>query len=341
MASQDRTAAVDVMQQLLGHYKRFSFFQAVRLLEHWRPQSVPLGREGPADREGIRFRAQASLAFPASDIADIDLRDEPFPHLRITVNFLGLYGPASPLPAFYTEEIIDAENADPEENTLRFFLDGMFHHRLISLLYRCWEKYRYYVQFRPGATDQVSQWMFALLGLGDPRTREESPISWPRLLPFLGLLSMKTHSASVVASVVSHYFGGVPAHIAQCVLRWVPFADEQRNALGQTNCTLGEDSTLGSRFSDRSGKCRLRLGALDFATFQQFVPAGEEHAAVCELVRFGMRDQLEFDLELILRASEIPALTLSEDTPCRLGWSTWLAPRPERDVSVVFPVRMP
>ena len=61
------------------------------------------------------------------------------------------------------------------------------------------------------------------------------------------------------------------------------------------------------------------------------------YAAVCALVRFGMTDQLAFDVELVLMASDIPELKLTEAGACWLGWSTWLGPLPQHDVSVVFP----
>jgi type VI secretion system protein ImpH len=326
------------MQELLSNCQRFAFFQAVRFLERCHPQSVPLGRQGPAARETIRFRPHASLAFPTCDVEAIEAveeQDGALPRFQMTVNFLGLYGPASPLPTFYTEDII---TTDIDEDYRRNFLD-LFHHRAISLLYRCWEKYRYYVQYRPGASDQFSQWMFALIGLGGADLRKESQVYWPRLLPYLGLLGMHTHSATVLAGVVSHYFGGLPVRLEQCVGRWVPLAVEQWHTLGQTNGTLGVESTLGKRFYDRSGKFRLHIGPLDFATFQKFLPPGAYYQAVRELVMFGMRDQLEFDVDIILQASDIPDLVLSAESPCRLGWSTWLGPRPQHDVSVVFPGR--
>lgn len=336
MASQDRTTAAPIIQDLIANAARFAFFQTVRLLEQSHPDQAPLGRVGPAAREPIRLRPSASLAFPTSDVESIEFIGDDDGHcsrFRLTVNFLGLYGTVSPLPVFYTEDII---TADLDESNRRHFMD-LFHHRLLSLLYRCWEKYRYYVQFRPGATDPFSQRMFALLGLGDPSLREESDLYWPRLLPFLGLLGMRSRSATVVAGVVSHYFGGIPVELEQCVMRWVPFQKEQRNALGRINCTLGEDSTLGTVFRDHSGKCRLHIGPLDFAGFEKFLPIGACYGAVRELMRFSMRDQLDFDVEVWLKADEIPELTLGKNAACRLGWSTWLGPCPDHDVAVVFP----
>jgi len=311
----------------------------VRLLENLHPHSVPLGQQGPVDREAIRFRPHASLAFPTCDVEALELigtEGDVLPRFLMTVNFLGLYGPASPLPTFYTEEIIAA---DLDESNRRHFLD-LFHHRLISLLYRCWAKYRYYVLYRPGATDQFSQWMFTLIGLGDSVLREETSIQWPRLLPFLGLLGMKSHSASVLAAVISHYFGGMSVQLEQCVGRWVSLMEDQRSLLGRANCMLGVDSILGRKVYDRSGKFSMHIGPMDFPTFCKFLPPGEHYRTVREVALFGMTDRLEFDVELSLLASEVPDLDLSEDNPCRLGWSSWLGAPHARDVSVAFPGRL-
>jgi type VI secretion system protein ImpH len=336
MASQDRAAADSLMHRLLSECKQFSFFQAVRLLERLHPQSVALGREGPAEREAIRFRPSASLAFPTCDVEELELsgtEGDQLPRFLMTVNFLGLYGPASPLPTFYTEDIL---SADLDESNRRQFLD-LFHHRLIALLYRCWEKYRYYALYQPGATDQFSQWMFALIGLGDAALRDESSIQWPRLLPYLGLLGMKSRSASVLARVISHYFGGLPAQIEQCVARWVPLATEQRTRLGAANCALGIDSLLGDRVYDRSGKFAVHIGPVDFATFCKFLPPGEYYHTVRELIVFGLTDRLAYDVEVTLLSAEIPPLELVPESPCRLGWSTWLGSGHDHDVAVNFP----
>jgi type VI secretion system protein ImpH len=112
MASQDRSTAAAVMHELLNNCQRFTFFQAVRFLEHSHPQGVALGREGPAAQELIRFRPHATLAFPTSDIESITVlegQDGAPPRFHMTVNFLGLYGSMSPLPTFYTEDLIIAD----------------------------------------------------------------------------------------------------------------------------------------------------------------------------------------------------------------------------------------
>src|SRR5690606_12294547 len=78
----------------------FGFFQAVRLLRQMRPDRAAVGLfTDPAD-EVVRFGVPASIAFPPSEIAELDA--PPDRAARIAVNFMGLTGPQGLLPYHYT-----------------------------------------------------------------------------------------------------------------------------------------------------------------------------------------------------------------------------------------------
>jgi hypothetical protein len=64
---------------------------------------------------------------------------------------------------------------------------------LQCLLLPIWQKYRYHARFRTGARDPLSEQLFALIGLGGQRIRQTSELNWKRLLPYLGLLSLRAH----------------------------------------------------------------------------------------------------------------------------------------------------
>ena len=83
----------------------------------------------------------------------------------------------SPLPGYYLEDL--AWEAGQDLGIRRHFLD-FFNHRLVTLFHRSWRKYRYYVRFRPGASDGFSDLIYALVGLGDSRLREATPVNWSR-----------------------------------------------------------------------------------------------------------------------------------------------------------------
>ncbi|WP_167630880.1 type VI secretion system baseplate subunit TssG, partial [Pseudomonas viridiflava] len=99
------------------------------------------------------------------------------------------------------EQVLDEDNS----SATRDFLD-VFHHRLQKLLVPVWRKYRYHAVFAEGATDRFSEYLFALIGLGGARIREAAELDWKRLLPYLGLLSLRAHSAALIESVLRYYF---------------------------------------------------------------------------------------------------------------------------------------
>jgi len=338
MAAANRPTAGNLNEalliELLARGRQFDFYQAVRVLLALHPDAATPGRHGQLSSEAVRFCANPSLGFPASDVESVvreTASGAALPPYAMTVNFLGLIGPASPLPAYYTEEVI---RADADTAMARHFLD-MFHHRLTSFVYRSWEKYRYILQYRPGARDPFSNRMFALIGLGHAQLRKDSQIEWARLLPYLGLIGMKVRSASLLSGVVSHYFGNVPVRVQQYVRHKTTIDPMQRNRLGVVNCALGVSSMLGEKVYDVNTKFKLRIGALEFAAYREFLPGGRDYAALRELVAFTLVDHFEYDVELLLRADDVPRTTLAQDNPCRLGYSTWLGDVRKGTVKVV------
>jgi len=184
MASADRSTACSLVNDLIEHSKNYSFFQAVKLLTDY--QQLLASDKGRSELKNtlIRYSVNPDLSHHHCDIDSITVQEkENTVYARIDINFMGLYGAVSPLPVFYTEAILQAEEGDDHS---RAFMD-LFNHRLISLVYYCWEKYRYYLQYRQGNSDAFSNWMFALSGLYQPGTeatiRAETGIIWERLLP--------------------------------------------------------------------------------------------------------------------------------------------------------------
>lgn len=334
MAIEDGVATYPVIQDLQKHPQRYSFIQAVSLLESYvHDQCEPIdqisvGYHGPTALEAVRFRPHASLGFPAADLKKISvLSEENQIKFQMEVNFMGLYGAVSPLPAFYTESII--QNTDGESNRRDFF--DLFHHRAISLNYRIATKYLLSKRIERGLNDIVSNWLFSLIGLSGVSTLNKPPLKrLHRLLANIGLLATQNRSGAMISRVVSHYFGDIPVRVEEFVEREVYINDDQLVRLGRQMCTLGEDVTIGHTLKDRAGKFRLWIGALGFERFSEFLPSEEEFEELVALIRYLLQDPLSFDVGLVLADDEVPEFTLAKDDPCRLGWSTWLG-HPSKD----------
>lgn len=325
MAAQDGSTKYPVIVELRSKPQRFSFYQTVKLLESLNDDAVRVGFNGPPEQESVRFRPYASLGFSSADVKKIDFlpaqREDKQDKHRVEVTFMGLYGTVSPIPAFYTEDIVSDVECDSNR---RDFFD-LFHHRAISLQYRISGKYHLSEQLRPGLTDQVSNWLFALIGLYDVKTLEKPPLKQlHRLLSNLGLLATQNRSAAMVSKIISFYFGNVPVRIEEFVQRNVQILPEQRAQLGIAQTVLARNMTIGASVKDRAGKFRLWIGALDIERFCDFLPSGKEYVELVSLTRYLLQDPLAFDVGLELKEKQVPALTLDKNAPAKLGWTTWL-----------------
>lgn len=313
-------AAAPALSRLSTVIREYSLFQAVLLVvDRLRDAHPYLSEEELYDQ--LEFQTNPSLGFPGSDVDRVEFFQERGQmRARLRFNLIGLFGAGSPLPAFYGEQALgDGEEGNPTRN----FLD-LFHHRLQRLMLPIWSKYRYRASFKSGALDPFSAHLFALIGLGGEEIRKAKELNWKRLLPYLGLLSLRAHSAALIEAVLRYYFKHADLVIEQCIERRVEILDEQRNCLGQANSLLAEDLVLGERVRDRSGKFRIHISQLDWQRFHEFLPIGFGYQPLCALVRFTLRDPLDYDIRLVLRQEEIRELCIGEQNTCRLGWTSWL-----------------
>ncbi|CAH0132452.1 type VI secretion system baseplate subunit TssG [Pseudomonas lactis] len=320
MAIPDGTAT-PALTQLCRVIREFTLFQAVlQVIEHLREAHPLLDDDALYDQ--LEFQANPGLGFAAHDIDRVEFfMEQGQLRARLRLNVLGLFGAGSPLPAFYGEQAFAERSGG---NPTRDFLD-LFHHRLHRLMLPIWRKYRYRACFRAGANDRFSEQMFALIGLGAAAIRGVCQVDCKRLLPYLGLLSLRVHSAALIESVLRYYFMHEALFLEQWVARTVEVCQTQRNHLGRANSALGDDLVLGHRIADRSGKFRVHVRALCWERFHDFLPTGSAYQPLRSLVRLTLRDPLDYDLSLMLAQGQIKALHIGENTVCRLGWTTWLA----------------
>lgn len=327
MATTGRRADSALTERLFLEPHRFGFFQAVRLLEIFAAGRRPVGHDGPPAAETVRFGAEASLAFPASEVLDLDADDDARP-ARMTVRHIGLTGPQGVLPRHYTTLVM--ERLRQRDRTLADFLD-LFNHRLTSLFYRAWMKYRLHLGVRPDAHDALSTYLYSLFGLGTPGLRGRLAVDDRALLFYTGLLAQQPRSASGLAGMLADYFADLPVGLQQFVGQWLALDPEGLTSLrlhGGNN-RLGIDAVIGSRVWHTQSRFRVLLGPMTYARFCAFLPPGRASREVLALTRFFVGLELDFEFRLVLRAEEIPPCQLGSTGPLatRLGWSTWLVSR--------------
>ncbi len=307
---------------------RFDFFQAVRLLERIYPRHSPVGRHIPPNMEVVRFRSHVSMAFPASQIREVRKAEasRPGPPAEMEVCFMGLAGLAGSLPPYFTEALTNPRESE-ESAPLAAFLD-LFNHRLISLFYRAWEKYRFPIAYERGGEDTFSAYLFSLIGMGTNGLRGRLRVNDQILLHYAGLLAQRPRSAVALEGMLQDYFD-VPVEVVQFQGAWFSMGPENLTSLGVdgANSRLGLDAVLWARIWDPQARFRIRVGPLSHAEFKRFLPTGSAWRHLVELTRFFVGEEFNFDVQLRLKAEEVPWCVLGESGETRLGWSMWLKTR--------------
>jgi type VI secretion system protein ImpH len=321
LAEETRLSRWPIAAMLDREPYRFEFFQAVRLLALMNPGRQVVGRFSNPHAEVLRFGATAPVSFPASEIQLLDRSSSP-PLMR--VNFMGLTGPQGMLPLDYSILVLDRLRA--RDTTVRDFFD-LFNHRMISLFYQAWEKYRFTVPYERGERNRFSHHVMALLGLGTPGLQDRQEVPDDALVFYSGMLSSNSRSATALRQLLADYFG-VQVEIEQFVGAWYPVDLDAQCCLGEglgDSERLGIGTVVGDEIFDQQSRIRVRFGPLTLLQYNDFLPGGHGYRQVRSLTSFYAGEEYDVELQLILRRDEVPPCELAgaESGP-QLGWTTWV-----------------
>lgn len=301
-------------QQLIERPYEFDFFQAVRLLHLILDDRPGIGQIAKPKDEPVRFKVRQSLEFAPSAIHSLSAETDP---PVMTVAYLGLTGVQGVLPHHYTEHIL--ARALAKDFAMAEFFD-LFNHRIISLFYRAWEKHRFPVRFQLAAakreTDGLTQYLFDWVGIGTAGLRGRMAVRDQALLRYAGLFGQAPRSAISLRAILRDHFG-VEVEIQEFVGAWHPLKEDAQCALAGDGMSsrLGQGATAGDAIWDPQARFRVRLGPLTLAEFLAFLPGTEASAELRDLVRFYIGPVLQFDLQLVLNAEEVPWCRLGDEGP--------------------------
>ncbi|MDF3831468.1 type VI secretion system baseplate subunit TssG [Cupriavidus basilensis] len=322
MAHAHRRPTADLADVLLGDARNHDFFQLLERLHRLHGDDLEAPDRLRPTRQRVRLSAHAGLGFPASDVVHAErLPEGSSSDYLVQATFFGLHGTDSPLPGHYLDRL--AFEAGQGIGIRPAFVDAI-NHRLLTLLHHTWRKYRYFVRFRPGATDQFSRCVFALVGLGDARMRGDTPIAWSRLLSFAGVVASRSRAPSMVAGIIAHCFDLPSVKIRSFELRYADVPLDQRNLPGEANCRLGRSFVLGRRVRTRQSKFTIRIAGLTRDRFRDFLPNGAEFPRLCKLIDVLLREPQAYDLELGLRDGEVRPFNIARGHGSHLGWTSFL-----------------
>jgi type VI secretion system protein ImpH len=317
-----------IIRDLVRNPQKFSFTQIVRLLRLWSGKNANRNWRSILRRR-LRFRPALSLGFAVTDVDSLELalsKDPqdvcPFASARVTSSFLGLYGPSSPLPTFYTERLLAEQSEDCQvtRDFLDIFNNGFFllYIRLVSLMRPLHKAF--------GENDPVARHMLmSLASFGNSSLRGRLPDE-QAFLRYAGFFSQSVRSSLGLTAILTDAAGGAEVRIHCNVERLAEVPEEQRLRLGKSSCALGEDAVLGFAVPCHEGKIRIEFTSLDESGLRNLLPgtplAQLLHGLVCNYCR----EPLEYDVILRMAPGQArPARPGGDDRGgfATLGHDVW------------------
>ncbi|MYN42853.1 type VI secretion system baseplate subunit TssG [Duganella sp. FT109W] len=295
--SQRRTDA-GVIGQLLATPQCYAFFQAVRLVEQWRPGSA-------------RFRNRLAMRFAPSDIENISADDD---GVRITPAFIGMLGNQGMLPLHYSERIARHEK-DHNDGGPRAFLD-LLSHRPVQMLYQAWTRRR-----PECMEDEFLDMLNALAG----KQISDEIVDRETLAFYAMQIRSRTLSAPLLAGMYTEYFG-VSVAVEQLVGRWSALPAGDQAQLGRANVDLGGGVMLGGRIYNCDARVRLHIGPLDKTRYERFLPGHTSARHLQAMLELHCGVGMTWEVHLIQHAQDMRGVRL--DANSRLGVNARLLSRP-------------
>ena len=316
------TPPADIRQAVAAAPHAFDFNQVMRELEALFPDRPRFGRSVRPAQDAIRLAQEPSVDFaPAMLSAWVS---DPDAHERLVVFFFGLFGPDGPLPLHLTEYARNRARNERDPTFARFA--DLFHHRLLSLLYRAWADVRPAVAFDRPESDRFTTYVGALAGLGTAALHQRDAMPDLSKLHFAGLLANQTRHAEGLAAILTAFFA-MQVRVETFIGGWLTLMAADHTSLGAGNeaARLGGGALLGRRVWSRQHKFRLVFGPIDLTDYERLLPGGTSFHKLVPIVRNYAGDALDWDVQFVLHRAEVPDTCLGRYG--RLGWTTWLKPR--------------
>ena len=330
LAQQEATKAAryearqELLRRLADEPHRFGFFAAVRQLESAHPGLPRVGTSLRLRDDPFRFAQTPSLSFAPATIARF-VRGEgdkpPVLHQR----FFGLFGANGPLPLHLTEHARERSRRMPSDNALTRFVD-MFHHRLLSLLYRAWAEASPAVSLDRPDQDPFSRWMGSLAGYGQTSLSNRDSVPDGARLASAGILGRSVHGAEGLERILNDFFR-VPVQVHQWQPHWMRLPEDAHSRIGLRNAPvgLGQNAVIGAKVWDCQTRFRIEIGPLSLEQYERFLPGGESMKRLRDWVLNYVGYELSCEMHLVLKKEEVPAVKLGGSGA--LGWTSWLGPR--------------
>ncbi|MYL26032.1 MULTISPECIES: type VI secretion system baseplate subunit TssG [Halomonadaceae] len=308
------------------------FFRTVWRLQRQIPERRSpyrrVGHDGWPSQELVRFRTSQHMGFVGSDLvaAHEEQLEEGVTRGELTVDSLGLTGARGALPSHYTEMVLaQVRSRSP---ALRDFLD-MFNHRLLSLLYRSWEKTQPAVQQEHTEADAFTTVLGAMTGA-------ETDLD----VHYGAALARGPRSASMLRHCLEDLCG-MPVAVTPLQGEWADVADVDQTRLPDASRPRGQharlgEAMLGTRVWIADHGVRITFHAEEEAQLRSLLPGGTLSPVMQRLSRKLVGGQTALHYRVRARSAMVTGARL--DGRARIGKNSFIGAfrNPEQPLEIGF-----
>lgn len=305
---------------LLDDPTQFGFLALLREVERGHSALPRIGRNLSLRDEAIRLGQEPFQAFPASNVSQVQSRDDG--RLRLRSNFLGYFGPQGALPINMTAEV-QQWYLRRDEAFVR--LADIFTNRFQQLFFRAWSDSRGITQYDRLDDDRFQTYVGAWLGLASPALKGRGVVPDMARLPLAGMALARVKSPVRLRQMLQSLCK-VAITIEENVPSWLAFEPSDCSRLGAVGATLGRDCRLGARVQSVNDKIRVSVSTATLAEYQSFLPGGSNFARLTELLFCYLGHEVEVEIAPSLPADQVQGMALGKAGA--LGWTGWISPPP-------------
>ncbi|GAB1621709.1 type VI secretion system baseplate subunit TssG [Agarivorans albus] len=266
-----------------------------------------VGSDTLPKNEALRFKVPQNLGFPGKALERVEAPVSENQPYSVFVNFFGLTGPSGVMPRHYSEWVMD--RCKQKDESMRDFLD-IFHHRLISLYHRAWEKYQFPLQYqRQQQTNKKDPISSALHSLSGTSNHTQQYLG--------GLFAQSIRSAQGLKQIVELISGSkvvINEHLGQ----WLSLSDEEQTSLASRvnpegqHAQLGRSATIGSKVWDVGSALEIEIHAANAQGAQQLLPGSKTLSLLQETVAEYLPAHVRPRWSLMARYRDMPSSRLGK-----------------------------
>ncbi|MEK9497951.1 type VI secretion system baseplate subunit TssG [Photorhabdus sp. P32] len=240
----------------------------------------------------VQFSSVLTLDAPEREVESLLPPQEGYEQYRMAVHHFGLLGTLGALPLRYTEWLIDRRYRYGDESAQAFI--DIFTHRLLSLRFQAWQKYRLYINAELQNHRALPAVIPAVAGqLMESKIQRPHPAC-------VGLLATPVRSMVNLQHLLQRELG-MAVNIQPFKGRWQDAEQAHCCCLG--NSSLGDNPMLGRAYWDIQSGFHIQLGPFAARQRAAFMPGNEQYRKLTQWVWQFAGPLLSFSLELLVQHS--------------------------------------